>query len=58
MIDVAPKNYHSGKLASKANTRKAFITTLLFIFGGLSIFVADHVGQTLQHERVVEVASR
>jgi hypothetical protein len=58
MIDVAIKNYHSGKNKSKDKTKKAFITTLIFIFGGLSILVADRVGQALQHDRVLQMTSQ
>ncbi|WP_186310585.1 hypothetical protein [Paraburkholderia sp. BCC1886] len=53
MNDFARKNYHSGK--TKKNTMRAFLTTLIFIFGGLTLVVADHVGQShVPHETQVQ----
>lgn len=50
MIDFANNNYHSGKKNTKGQTKRAFVATLIFIFGGLSLVIADHVG----HETTVD----
>lgn len=57
MNDFATKNYASKK-NTKANTIRGFVITMVFILGGLSIVIADHIGHTLQQERAVDVASR
>jgi hypothetical protein len=57
MNDFAIKNYASKKNGNKATIR-GFLITLMFIAGGLSIVIADHVGHTLQQERAVDVAAR
>jgi hypothetical protein len=58
MIDFANNNYHSGKKANKGATKRGFIITLFFVFGGLSLVVADHVGHHMASQRAAEVASR
>lgn len=57
MNDFATKNYASKKNTKKA-TLRGFMISMIFILGGLSIVVADHIGHTLQQERAVDVASR
>jgi hypothetical protein len=49
MNDFANKNYHSKK---NPKTLRGFIITILFILGGLSIVVVDHVGHNLQTQRI------
>jgi hypothetical protein len=58
MIDFANKNYNSNKNSTKAKTVRGFLISLMFVFGGLTIVVVDHIGQTLQHARAVNIASR
>lgn len=55
MNDFASKNYASKKNNGKAIAR-GFIMTMVFILGGLSLVVADHVGQS--HVNHVELAAR
>jgi hypothetical protein len=52
MIDFANNNYHSGK-ANKGATKRAFLITMFFILGGLSLVVADHVGHDMASQRAV-----
>jgi hypothetical protein len=58
MNDFANKNYASNKNSNKTKTVRGFLISLMFVFGGLTIVVVDHIGQNLQHARAVEVASR
>jgi hypothetical protein len=51
MIDFANNNYHSGKKANTSATKRAFLITLVFIFGGLSLVIVDHAGHHLQAQR-------
>lgn len=53
MNDFAMKNYASKK-NNKALTVRGFVITMVFILGGLSIVVADHIGHTLQTQRISE----
>jgi hypothetical protein len=57
MIDFANNNYHPGKKANKGATKRAFFITMFFIFGGLSLVIADHVGHDMASQRATEVAS-
>lgn len=57
MIDFANNNYHSGKKNTMGQTKRAFLATLIFIFDGLSLVIADHVGQDLQAQRTVQTQS-
>lgn len=59
MNDFANNNYHSSKKSkAKAKTVRGFLVTLMFILGGLTIVVVDHIGQNLQHARATDVAGR
>jgi hypothetical protein len=51
MIDFATKNYHSKK---HSKTLRGFLVTMIFILGGLTIVVADHIGHNLQVQRISE----